>query len=273
MTAPANAGIFDIHQHVGKLIGIPGSGGADATLEKDVKVRLAFMDAFGIAQAALMPGHSYSSPAGLADTRALNDTLLACQALAPDRFPAIIGTVEPRHGLKSIAEVERLHAAGAAGISWHHRMQGLPMDHPVMFALVERMDALGLIAMAHCYANGDFEAPWRLRRLAERFPRTTFIALDAQTSPENLDQILGAAEAVPNLHLDLTSTVLGVAGIRACVERLGPTRLVFGSNYYSMGVRTELEELELLHAAGLSDADTAMIGGGNARRLLGLDAS
>ncbi len=58
-----------------------------------------------------------------------------------------------------------------------------------MFAIAERMAASGMVFMAHCYAQGDFEAPWRMRRLAQRFPAMQFVALDAMTSPENLDQL------------------------------------------------------------------------------------
>ncbi len=53
---------FDIHQHFGKLIGVPGSGGARATPEDDRDTRIAFLDQFGIGQCAVMPGHSYAAP-------------------------------------------------------------------------------------------------------------------------------------------------------------------------------------------------------------------
>jgi predicted TIM-barrel fold metal-dependent hydrolase len=182
----------------------------------------------------------------------------------------LIGTVEPRHGPKALDEVERLHDAGFRAISWHHRMQGLPMDHPAMFAIVERMSRLDMPVLAHCYAGADFEAPWRLRRLAERFPQTSFVALDAMTSPENLEQILAATEVLANVHLDLTSTVLGSAGVRATVRRVGAARLLFGSNLYSLSDRRHLGELEFVREAGLTEADERLILGGNARRLLGL---
>jgi predicted TIM-barrel fold metal-dependent hydrolase len=270
MTRDPAEGYFDMHQHVGVLIGIPGMEAGATSLETDAAMRLAFMDDTGIGQAALMPTHAYTAPNGLADVRALNDVLVAYQKLAPDRFPLIIGTLDPRHGLRAAAEVERLHGLGFRGLSWHHRMQGLPMDHPVMFAIVERMDALGMVVMPHCYANGDFESPWRLRRLAERFPRTAFLALDAMTSPENLEQILGAAEVLANIHVDLTTNVLGAQGVHACVDRLGAERLLFGTNYYSMSPSRPPEELDHLAAAGLSEVQTRLVTSGNARRLFGL---
>ena len=261
---------FDIHQHFGKLIGVPGSSGGKASAEDDRDTRIAFLDAFGIGQCAVMPGHSYAAPQGLADVRAINDGLHAYAALAPDRFPAVFGTLDPRHGLANVAEVERLAGMGFRGLSWHNRFQGLPMDHTVMFAIVEAMQEHGMVALMHCYANGDFESPWRLRRLAAAFRRTTFVALDAMTSPENLDQLIAIAEVLDNVHIDLTSTLLGSRAVEQAAQRVGAERLVFGSNYYSMSRVPRVVALDAVEGAKLFDEQKAAILGGNARRLLGL---
>ena len=270
MTSPV---YFDAHQHVGDLRGVPGAARSTAAMGEDAAARIAMMDRFGIAACAIMPGHSYSAPGGARDVSAINDRLLAYRAVAPDRFPVVAGTVDPRHGKAAVEEVRRVHDLGMTALSWHHRMQGLPMDHPVMFDIVGRMAELSMVAMIHCYAHGDFEAPWRLRRLADAFPSVTFVALDAMTSPENLELIVEAARNHDNIHLDLTSGVLGVDGIRRCVAQLGPGRLLFGTNYYSMGRPMQLEEQALLAAAELPDEATALIAGGNARQIFGPAAS
>src|SRR5579863_920913 len=145
-------------------------------------------------------------------------------------------------------------------------MQGAPMDHSMMFAIVERMSELGLLVMAHCYANADFEAPWRLQRLAERFPQTSFIAVDAMTSPDNLEQLLAVASVHDNVYLDLTSTVLGGAGLAGCVNRLGADRVVFGTNCYSLSDLRHIYELDALRDAGLCEAQERLIMGENAHR-------
>jgi uncharacterized protein len=260
---------FDIHQHYGALIGVPGSSGHVTTPEEDCASRTQFLDSFGIAQCALMPGHSYRAPGGLADIRAINDGLLAYAALSP-RFAATFGTLDSRHGEPNFAEVERLAGLGMRGLSWHHRMQGLPMDHPVMFGIAERMAASGMVFLAHCYAQGDFEAPWRMRRLAQRIPEMQFVALDAMTSPENLDQLLGLAEDCGNVTIDLTSSLCGPRGVRRAVERVGAERLVFGSNFYSMSRVARISALDVAEEAGLGEAELEAILGGNARRVLGL---
>ncbi len=262
---------FDLHQHYGALIGIPGtSARIAASPEADCARRLEYMDAFNVAAAAIMPGHSYCASRGVVDIVAINDGLHAYGQLAPDRFAALFGTIDPRHGRDGLAEVERLSQMGFAGISWHNRMQGLPIDHPVMFAIAERMDAVGMIGMYHCYAQGDFEAPWRLRRLAERFPSMTFVALDAMTSPENLEQLFGVVERCDNVFIDLTSTMLGPRGVLWAIERVGAERLVFGSNFYSMSQIARVDALDALDDAEVGDGARAAILAGNARRLLGL---
>ncbi|HEX8055367.1 MAG TPA: amidohydrolase family protein [Novosphingobium sp.] len=258
---------FDLHQHFGT---VPGSAGRSTTPAEDRDTRIAFLDSFGIGQCALMPGHAYAAPRGIADVRAINDGLNAYAALAPDRFVAMFGTLDPRHGMANVVEVERLAGLGFRGLSWHHRFQGLPMDHPVMFAVVEAMEAYGMAVLVHCYANGDFESPWRLRRLAERFRRTPFFALDAMTSPENLDQLIAVAEVCDNVHIDLTSTLLGSRGVERAVRRLGAGRLVFGSNYYSMSRVPRVVALDAVEQAELTDEQKVAILGGNARLLLGL---
>jgi predicted TIM-barrel fold metal-dependent hydrolase len=261
-------GIFDIHTHYGLVPGRAGrSESPKALRERDRAMRIAFMDRYGIAEAAIMPGHFYSAANGIADIRALNDGVRDYGALEPARFTALFGTLDMRHGLANLAEVDRLHGAGFRGISWHHRFQGLPMDHPIMFAIAERMARHGMVALVHCYARGDFESPWRLRRLAERFQAMNFVALDASTSPENLDELLAVAERRANVYVDLATTLIGAAGVRRGVERC-PRQVVFGSNYYSTSVMAHISALDAVEAAGLSAEERAAVLSDNAKRAL-----
>ena len=246
--------IYDIHHHYGMVPGRRETGESPAALlERDCRMRLSFMDEFDIGHAAIMPGHFYSAPGGIADIRAINDGVAAYGQTASDRFPALFGTLDPRHGRHNLAEIDRLHELGFRGLSWHHRFQGLPIDHPIMFEIVERMDRYGMVAMMHCYAQGDFEAPWRLRRLAERFAQTTFIGLDAMTSPENLEQFVAIVEQCRNVYFDMTTTLIGGRGVRVAVERVGADRIVFGSNYYSMSAMARIAALDAVNEAGLAD--------------------
>jgi hypothetical protein len=90
------------------------------------------------------------------------------------------------------------------------------------------------------------------------------------TSSENLDQLIAIAEVLDNVHIDLTSTLLGSRGVERAVRRVGAERLVFGSNYYSMSRVPRVVAIDAVEAADLDPAQKEAILGGNARRLLGL---
>lgn len=259
---------FDFHQHYGA---VPGAvAGEPSSIQADCARRIEFLDSFGISGAAIMPGHTFNGTRGFADVVAINDGVAAYGALAPHRFPALFGTLDPRHGEVCLGEVERVHSLGLRGLSWHHRFQGLPIDHPMMMRIAGRMSDLGMVGLFHCYANGDFESPWRLRRLAESFPQMTFCALDAMTSPENLEQLLAIIERCGNVYIDLTTTILGPRGVTWAVERVGADKLLFGSNFYSMSRLASIDALDAINRAGLTPPDRRAILHDNARKLLGL---
>jgi predicted TIM-barrel fold metal-dependent hydrolase len=270
--------VFDHHQHIGFIADITGDigtagreRGADGDgLEADYRARVATMDRLGIRQASLMPGHSYPRPGGLADTRAMNDRLVAYRRRDPERFPAIAGTVEPRYGEAGLEEIDRMHALGFQAISWHHRQQGLPINHPVMHRFVGRMAELGMVPFVHTFVGADFESIWRLRDLAAAFPEVQFLCMDATTDAEVFEEALAAGARTPNLLFDTTSLALGPVAIERFVEALGAERLLFGSNLYSDSPADRLEALDAVREAGISEPDRAAILGGNARRLLGL---
>lgn len=271
--------VFDHHQHVGRVDNIVrGMGGAPALgsaewIEVEYATRVRAMDRLGIAAAALMPGHSYPRPRGLADTRAVNDQLAAYRLRDPRRFPAIVGTVEPRYGLAGLAEIERMAEMGFIGVSWHHRQQGLAIDHPVMVHYVRRMAALGLVPFIHAFVRGDFESLWRLRALAERFPETPILCLDSMSDPELCEETLAVGARVPNLLFDVAALGFRPAWIERFVDALGPERLLFGSNLYSMGAPDAVPELDAIRATRLSQVERDLILGGNARRLLKLEGA
>jgi predicted TIM-barrel fold metal-dependent hydrolase len=268
--------VFDHHQHVGSVATITGIayGPTEAVgdpIEADYRTRVAVMDRLGIAQAALMPAHSYVRPRGLADTRSVNDLLANYRRRDPARFPALIGTVEPRYGDAGLDEIERMGSALAfQGVSWHHRQQGLAIDHPVMRRYVRRMAELKLVPFIHTFVDGDFESVWRLRNLAEDLPEVTFLCMDSMTERELFEEALAAGRRTPNLVFDTTSLMLGPRLIEQFVETLGPERLLFGSNLYSLARPDRLPALEAVRAARIPEAARALILGGNARRLLGV---
>jgi len=175
--------IVDAHQHVGSLEHAvsysEGSIGEDLPVETDAARRVQLMDAVGVSWAVLQPAHAYLRPDGIRDTMRVNDRMAQYRAAAPGRFRAILGTVEPLHGERSIPEIERCkNELKLAGISWHHRFSGVFIDSKWMWPYLTRMQELSLVPLIHVNVDSSIEAHWRLQRLARDFPKLRFLAID-----------------------------------------------------------------------------------------------
>src|SRR5262245_27215882 len=160
--------IFDIHHHLGSLTGGSLQDGADWQ-ERDYTNRVRIMDANGVAMSAILAAAGIIQADGIKDTMRCNDTVAGYRKRDPKRFPVACGTVEPLHGARSLDELERMkHELKLQGVVWHHRFQGVAVDHSLMRPLLKKVAALGLVPMVHTNAESNMEAVWRLERLAVR---------------------------------------------------------------------------------------------------------
>jgi uncharacterized protein len=262
--------IFDVHHHLGSLSGgslQEGQGWED----KDYTNRVRIMAANGVTQAAILAATGYIQAEGIKDTMRSNDTVAAYRKRDPKLFPAACGTVEPLHGARSLGELERIkNELGLEGVVWHHRFQGMAIDHALMRPLLKKVSELGLVPLIHTNAESNLEAVWRLERLALEFPELTFLSMDALTTNTNSQLALDIAKRTPNILFD-TAHVRGPAYVKSFVEAVGSHRLVFGSLFYSQPPSYEhCATLEEVKAAKISEADMANILALNAKRLFKL---
>ena len=192
---------------------MPGSLGETlASAEIELKTRLATMDSSGIDQAIIIPGHDYLRPAGLADTRAINNAIAVYRGANPTRFPAAIGVVEPLYGDASLGELDRIKSElGLAGVSFDTRYQGVSIDSGLVRRLIDRMGTLGLVPYLHAVPEISSQAPWRMAALARDFPGLPMLVLDAFSWYEQLQQVYFLADLAPNLVFD-TGQVLPSIG-------------------------------------------------------------
>ncbi|MEZ4281484.1 MAG: amidohydrolase family protein [Myxococcota bacterium] len=274
--------VLDVHHHVGSAflaLGGPiddGSRGAASTAlpspaERELASRLEIMDAGGVDQAIVIPGHGYLRSRGLPDTMAENDLIARYRDRLPARFPAAVGIVEPAYGDASFAELERCkHELGLAGISFHTRFQGVSLDSRFILAYVEKMAELGLVPVIHAMNETPEEALWKLAVLARSIPQTPVLALDAFGSFEATRECSFIAEVAPNIVFD-TSLSYNFDFIEEFAKRFGAERVVFGTDLYSHPVGRRISHLlPQIEASSLSDAEKAAILSDNARRLFGL---
>jgi uncharacterized protein len=208
---------------------------------------------------------------GVADTPERVDAANRFVAsLDPDWFVGF-GTVHP--GLPVEDNVASLRAHGLRGVKLHPLFQGYALDDP---GLMEILDALQgeFVVLAHV-GNGDSPeanrraTPAMARDIALRFPRLDLICAHLggyQVLDAAEEQILGLP-----VHVD-TSWPPGLASVdparvRRFVERHGPERVLFATDWPMADPAREIAAIEAL---GLSGDDTAAILGGNMSRLLGL---
>lgn len=259
--------VFDVHHHLGSLSGGSLQEGTGWE-ERDYANRVRIMEANGVTRAAILAATGYIQADGIKDTMRCNDTVAAYRKRDPKRFTVACGIVEPLHGPRSLAELERIkNELRLEGVVWHHRFQGLAIDHQLMRPLLKKVSELGLVPVIHTNAESNLEAVWRLERLAVEFPELTFLSLDALTTNANSQLVLDVAKRTPNILFD-TAHVRGAAYVKNFVEAVGSHRLVFGSLFYSYPASYEhCATLAEVKAAGISDTDLANILALNAKRL------
>ncbi len=266
--------IIDAHQHVGVLtdaLSFDGrEPGPEPSLEEDATARIRSMDTLGVALAVLQPSHGYNRADGIEATRRLNDRMARFRTLAPNRF-VVLGTTEPLHGERGLAEVERAADLGLQGLAWHHRFQGCYIDSRWMWPTLGRMSDLGLAAIIHVNAESSLEAHWRLQRLALDFPAVNFLAMDGFWTYERARHILATADLTPNILWDLGGPVCYVS-VQEWVERNGSETICFSIGGYSGVVPTTMPPLfGQIEQAAMTDADRTKIVGGNVARVFGLE--
>jgi predicted TIM-barrel fold metal-dependent hydrolase len=270
--------IYDCHHHVGDVSAFLGDRLDDAGTRPagdaaavEMARRVEIMDAGGVRQASVIPGHGYERPNGIADTRRINDQIAAYRDARPDRFPVAIGVAEPLYGADSLAELDRCkHELALGGISFHTRFQGASMDGPWVHRYIERMGELGLVPVLHAMTESADEAIWKTAQLARTFPDLTMLVLDAFSTFEGTKECNDAAELCPNLLFD-TSLSYTFDFIEVFANRFGAERVVFGTDLYSPPLGRRISHLlPQIIESSLSHADKAAILGDNCRKLFGV---
>ena len=153
-------------------------------------------------------------------------------------------------------------AAHFRGLEISPAVHGFRLDDPAVSELVGLAAAAGHPVYVVTLARPGTR-PDDLARLARRFPAATFVWGHCGHSALEFDG-LAALAWVPNILAE-TSGCLTVTA-RAAVSRLGPERVLFGTEY---PLQHHSVELAKLAALGLEPADRELVLGGNARRLLG----
>src|SRR5690606_22889734 len=107
-------------------------------------------------------------------------------------------------GARALDEVGRIvEKLELCGLMFHNDFNGVPADHPSMFAILERLSQWkGMVVLFHTAQHSVLEAPYQLGRLADAFPNITFINAHPFMDTVQLPASIDLANRHPNLLFD-----------------------------------------------------------------------
>jgi predicted TIM-barrel fold metal-dependent hydrolase len=149
------------------------------------------------------------------------------------------------------------------GVKLHPLLDGYHPDDPAVHPIIELLIERELPALIHC-GHPIFTLPWSIEELVRRYPTARIIL--GHMGHGNIIYINAAidvAERNPNVYLE-TSGMPMHSKIREAVERVGPDRVLYGSDtpFHHPSV-----ELAKVRVSGLSTDLTDRVLGENGRRL------
>lgn len=176
------------------------------------------------------------------------------QAASINSFIAAVCTAHPAlFGLGTVfpgeagaeGELERIAALELHGVKLHPDFQQFDIDDARLFPLYRRCAALGLPILFHTGDDRyDFSAPRRLARVLERVDGLRAIAAHFG-GYQRWDEAAQTLAGFPGLRFDTSSSLSLLPEERALslLDRLGPERFFFGTDFPMWTPRQEVERL------------------------------
>ena len=175
-------------------------------------------------------------------------------------------TLNPQFGQETVDELERCVVDwGMKALKLMPTLHGYALSSPLVYTVMDKARELGVVVNIH---SGSFNCqPLQIAALARRYSELPFI-MDHMGYRYNLVDALIAAQECPNIYL--STTLVSPAEpilVKLAVDKVGPERIVFGSNGPGTYVDMAMEGIRRLKL-GRSAED--LIFGGNAVRAYSL---
>ena len=242
--------IIDLHMHIDDIEGL------DISAQDCVRA----MDEGDVAVAAVMtlvdlPGPNPAAMELIADAcHQYEDRLYGFIRLQPeaDEAGGLLRTAVTELGFRGL----KLHPVST-------------LAHPAgdgTISLVRAAGELGVPTLFHC-GDEPRSTPLAIAGTAAACPDSTII-LGHMGGYYHVDEAIDVAEEYGNIVLE-TSAMPYPDKIREAVARIGADRVVYGSDGPMSPPALETQKIRV---AGLTDEQVALILGGNAQRLLGVNA-
>lgn len=194
------------------------------------------------------------------DVHAMNRILARELARFPDRLKGYC-YVNPRGGAGSMDDLRRcVEDDGMIGMKlWVATLADDPLVDPFLEYAAERR----LIVLTHAWRKTVGQLPYEstaqhVSAVAARHPGVRFVMahLGGQT-----ESALEAIRAQRNVAVDTSGTIIGAGEVALAVERLGPERVVFGSDLHHACLEANVGKIL---GAGLGDDALRGVLGGTA---------
>ncbi|MDR3497149.1 MAG: amidohydrolase family protein [Ancalomicrobiaceae bacterium] len=235
---------IDAHNHMGIRHGARQTG---AEL-------VAKIDAVGVDKAVMFP---------FVEGNFTNDPIKEAFDQFPDRLIPFCA-VNPWQP-DAAAEVRRCVVDwGFKGLKLHPALNGFHLSDPGLCDPLFRVaEELGIPIIVHG-ASDLYNAPPEFALMAARFPKVNLLMAHMGFF-WSVDQAIGFSAEYPNLYLEVSRAP--IFEIRTAVERLGPEKVIWGTDSPFVDYEWEFRKMERA-TADAKGYDLIM--GGNIARLLGL---
>jgi predicted TIM-barrel fold metal-dependent hydrolase len=207
----------------------------------------------------------------LGDVRSAHDKVAAAVAAYGGRLSGA-AWVAPRYGKAGTEEIYRcLSGPAFRAIVLHPEQEQFNLDDEEINEPVAKAADHNVAVIAHTSLATRGAEPWRLVRLANRFPSVSFVMSHLGADGHMLQSLEAAkiASQAPNILVDGSETVTDpYATYLGPAKILGPERVIFASSEPIHQVALSLLKLDLLQ---MENSWRAAVAGGNLMRILGYD--
>jgi uncharacterized protein len=191
-----------------------------------------------------------------------NNEIAAAARAHSDRLTGF-AVVNPWYGPKGIDELRRCVDSGLRGLVLDTRMHACFFTDTIVFDLVAVAAKLKL--PVYCHTGTPIHSlPIGLMELALHFPESRFV-LGSVGYADGWYDVLPATTNAPNIFIDTSHGSQQI--IEAVITKLGPERVLFGSDSPVSSLAAEILKVNLLE---ISDDARAKVFGGNAAEILGV---